>query len=157
MRLSRRPAALVTTVVALAAMMSACGEGDGPDSPSAVDNPTVQATTSDSDLAEETTASDDPAEEEALDEAFEAPVLTVQVRDDRVRPNSAELDLKRGSELTIRVDTDRAIELHVHSSPEQYLDFEPGRSSQTVTFERAGVVEIEEHESGQVLAQVTVE
>lgn len=150
-----RPLTSLATAALAASLLVGCGESEGPDDPTAVDNPTVEATTSDSDLAEERAEDASPEPTPSLDEAF-GTALTVRVADDRVRPNSAELDIDRGQELTIRVESDRAVELHVHSSPEQYLDFEAGRSQQTVTFERAGVVEIEEHESDQVVAQVTV-
>lgn len=153
----RTPASIAAAALAVF-LLAGCGsEPDGPADPAAADTPTVEATTSDSDLAKEKTEEATAAPTEALDNAFGGPVLTVQVDKDRVRPNSAQLEVDTGQELRIRMESTRAVELHVHSSPEQTLDFEAGRSSKTITFERAGVVEIEEHGgSEQVVAIVTV-
>ena len=153
-----RTAASLATAALTAALLVGCGsEPDGPVDPAAAGTPTVDVTTSDSDLAQEKTEEDSSASAEELDNAFGGPVLTVQADGDRVRPNSVQVEIGVDEELRIRMESNRPVELHVHSSPEQTLEFEAGRSTKTITFERAGVVEIEEHGgSDQVIAIVTV-
>jgi hypothetical protein len=64
--------------------------------------------------------------------------------------------VKVGEPVTFDVTSDRAGELHVHSSPEQTPGFDIGQSSIAVTIERPGLIEVEEHESGELIAQLEV-
>lgn len=84
------------------------------------------------------------------------PTLEVGIDGDEVTPNAAEVDLAVGEPLTINFDTDRGGELHVHSKPEQYVEFKPGRSTQELVIETPGSVEIEEHDTEAVVAVVQV-
>ena len=61
-----------------------------------------------------------------------------------------------GEPLLLRFTTDRAGELHVHSKPEHVVDFPTGKSSQELVIETPGIVEIEDHATGVVLAQLEV-
>ncbi len=54
------------------------------------------------------------------------------------------------------VDSDRAGELHVHAKPEQYVEFTPGTTEKTLSIETPGSIEIEEHDSGTVVALLEV-
>lgn len=84
------------------------------------------------------------------------PELVVTIRGDQVEPNSQEIDLKVGEALTIQFDTDRSGELHVHSTPEQYVEFKVGASTKKLVIEAPGVVEVEEHDTGHVVASLEV-
>ena len=58
--------------------------------------------------------------------------------------------------INLEITSDRAGELHVHSKPEQFVEFEAGTSDAQAGHQRPGVVDIEEHESGHVVVQLEV-
>jgi len=80
----------------------------------------------------------------------------VSINGDRVTPNGEAIELGVGEPLLIQFDTDRAGELHVHSKPEQYVEFAAGTSIKTLVIETPGVVEVEEHDTSIVVAQIEV-
>ncbi len=82
--------------------------------------------------------------------------LAVEIAGDAVSPNAAELEVGVGDPITVTVASDRAGELHVHSTPEQYVDYGEGDTSQELTFETPGTVEVEDHDTGAVVAFVEV-
>ena len=64
---------------------------------------------------------------------------------------------ERGVDPTIcEAAADRVVELHVHAKPEQYLEFEAGTSEQELVVDTPGTVEVEEHDSGAVVALLEV-
>lgn len=79
------------------------------------------------------------------------------VRGDDVEPVAQRVDAEVGEPVVLAVDSDRTGELHVHSSPEQYLDFKAGTSTLRFTVERPGTVDVEEHDSGQLVLRVLVQ
>jgi hypothetical protein len=54
------------------------------------------------------------------------------------------------------VTADREGEMHVHSTPEQELQYGVGKTILTVTIERPGIVEIEDHVADVVVVQLQV-
>ncbi len=86
----------------------------------------------------------------------DGPELVVTIKGDQVKPNSQEIDLEVGETLIIRFETDRGGELHVHSTPEQYVEFEAGTSTKKLVIEAPGVVEVEEHDTSHVVASLEV-
>lgn len=103
-----------------------------------------------------TSAPTEPPSPSPTSAAPEGPVLDVTVTGEKVTPNAVEIDLAVGEPLTITFDTDRGGELHVHSKPEQYVEFEAGRSTQELVVQTPGSVEIEEHDTEAVVAVVEV-
>jgi len=99
-----------------------------------------------------TPAPGDPsATEEQADEA-----IAIRIHADEVRPNGKRVEVAAGEPVRLRIDADRAGELHVHSSPEQELPFRKGTSTVELTIDRPGLVDVEEHESGSVILQLEV-
>jgi hypothetical protein len=82
--------------------------------------------------------------------------VDVTITGNEVTPVAQEVDLGVGETLLLNVNSDRAGELHVHASPEQELAFEAGSSVVDVTIDKPGSVDIEEHESGQLIVRVLV-
>lgn len=101
-------------------------------------------------------ASTEPPAPSATSAAPAGPALEVTIEGDEVTPNATEIDLAVGEPLTITFNTDRGGELHVHSKPEQYVEFEAGRSTQELVVQTPGSVEIEEHDTEAVVAVVEV-
>ncbi|QZY27927.1 hypothetical protein [Nocardioides coralli] len=85
-----------------------------------------------------------------------APTLSVEVAGDQVTPNAQTFELGVGEPLVVEVRSDRSGELHVHSKPEQYVDFGTGTTRRQLVVETPGTVEVEEHESGAVVAVLEV-
>ena len=122
---------------------------------------------------------DDPAEESPVDQAAsspsetatskekesakpkpeepQGPVLEVVINGEDVSPNSQRIELERGEPLVIEFRGDRAAELHVHAKPEQFLEFPAGSSTKELVIDTPGLVEVEDHETGTVVAQLAVQ
>ena len=159
---STRTRVTATVAVAVLALgLSACGSDDGEavegsaadSSPSASASPsesTAPATGTPAEGGE--TASSAPAE--PAEPA--GPSIDVTVEGDQVSPNAETLEIEVGQPLTLNIVSDRAGEFHVHAKPEQYVDFEAGNTTTELVVETPGSVEIEEHDSGAVIALLEV-
>ena len=137
---------VVPTLVLLAAL-AGCADEPGDESP--VD----QASSSPS----ETATSKEKQSAKPKPEEPQGPVLEVVIDGGEVSPNSQRIELARGEPLVIEFRSDRAGELHVHAKPEQFLEFPAGSSTQELVIETPGLVTVEEHETGAVVAQLAVQ
>ncbi|GAA1476437.1 hypothetical protein GCM10009623_08830 [Nocardioides aestuarii] len=61
-----------------------------------------------------------------------------------------------GEKVEIVIKSDQPGELHVHSDPEEELDYEEGTTTLTVTIDQPGVVDIERHEPEALVLQLEV-
>ncbi len=93
---------------------------------------------------------------ESTPEAPAGPTLEVRVTGDAVTPAAQQIDLAVGETLTIEVQADRAGELHVQSDPEQMLEFTSGAKLLRLTLDSPGSVDLEEHETGVLIARLLV-
>jgi len=82
--------------------------------------------------------------------------LDVEVDGDTITPTNEQLEIGVGDTVTLHVTSDRAGELHVHSSPEQELEFEKGETDLPITLDKPGSVDVEEHESETLVARILV-
>ena len=137
---------VVPTLVLLAAL-AGCADEPGDESPvdQASSSPSETATSKEKQSAK-------PKPEEPQD-----PVLEVVIDGEDVSPNSQRIELARGEPLVIEFRSDRAGELHVHAKPEQFLEFPAGSSTRELVVGTPGLVTVEEHESGAVVAQLAVQ
>lgn len=85
-------------------------------------------------------------------------VIDVTIKGGEVTPTNAQLDAKAKEPIVVRVNSDVADELHVHSSPEHTFNVEAknGQSFQ-FTVDVPGKVDIELHHLGKTVATVTVQ
>ena len=137
---------VVPTLVLLAAL-AGCADEPGDESPvdQASSSPSETATSKEKQSAK-------PKPEEPQD-----PVLEVVIDGEDVSPNSQRIELARGEPLVIEFRSDRAGELHVHAKPEQFLEFPAGSSTRELVVGTPGLVTVEEHETGAVVAQLAVQ
>jgi plastocyanin len=155
----RRASTAALAAVATFALVSCDGTGGGtPAQPtdaaaSSSVSPSAPPSTAPSGTADEETGTG-AGEETGTEDVAEA--VEIQIEGDRVTPNGKQVEVAAGEEVTFAVTSDRAAELHVHSSPEQVLEVEKGRSTVTLVIERPGVVDVEEHESGLVVVRLEV-
>jgi len=146
---SRTTALALTLVIAVA--LTGCGEDETSSksgaaaadaTPSATETPTPSAAGTPTDQPTATRPS--------------GPVLAVKITGDKVSPNGKAINLAAGKPLAITFTTNRPGELHVHSKPEQYVKFPAGTSTKKLIIKVPGVVEVEEHETSRVVAQIEV-
>jgi hypothetical protein len=82
--------------------------------------------------------------------------VDVTVDGDTVSPTNKQLEIGVGDTVTLHVTADRAGELHVHSSPEQELDFEKGETDLPITLDKPGSIDVEEHDSETLVLRILV-
>jgi sporulation-control protein spo0M len=85
-------------------------------------------------------------------------VIDVTIKGGQVTPTNAQLQAKVAQTIVVRVNSDAADQLHVHSNPEHTFNVEakPAQSFQfTVTV--PGKVDIELHQLNKTIATVTVQ
>ena len=97
---------------------------------------------------------DEPSRSQA---AEPAPAdLAVVVDGAEITPNAQAISVDVGDPLSVSVEADRAGELHVHSKPEQYFPFQPGETTFELTVQTPGSVEVEDDDTGDVVALLEV-
>jgi hypothetical protein len=136
---------LVIGTTALA--LTACG---GEDTPAADETPSAAASSS-------AAAENSPSESATPDEpAADDNVVAITIDGDQITPNGERVEVPLGQPVTFEISSDRAGELHVHSTPEQELEFDEGDTTVQATFDKPGIVEVEDHESDTVIVQLQV-
>lgn len=82
--------------------------------------------------------------------------LDVSIKGDAITPTNKRIPVSMDEPLTITITSDRSGELHVHSSPEEEIPFDKGTTTKKLTFKTPGVIEVEEHVSDTLIAQLEV-
>lgn len=141
----RTRAITFSLLLAAGLSLSACGEEA---ERTAEPSPTTASSTPSE------TPSDTPSEEPAPEP--EGTVVVVTIDGDRIEPNGASIEAGLDEPVVLAITSDRAGELHVHSTPEQVVAFREGSHEYELTFDQPGVVEVEDHETGFVIAQLQV-
>ena len=83
-------------------------------------------------------------------------MVMVTVNGDAVQPSGEKVDVAVGQPVELVVKSDVEGEIHVHSDPEQEIEFEPGTTSRTLTIERPGLVDVERHDPATLVVQLEV-
>jgi len=84
---------------------------------------------------------------------------TIQVTfsGDTVTPNGERVEVERGQSVELVITADAPGEIHVHSTPEQEIEYDAGTSTQTIDgIDRPGIVDVESHDLDQVIVQLEV-
>lgn len=145
--------ALLSALVTTALLASCASEPDAsPGAPSSVEPSAPSAPLS----APATSTAPDPTSPSATPEPS-GPTLTISIEGDDISPTGERIDLAPGQTLVVAVTSDRAGELHVHAKPEQYVEFTAGSTTAEIVIDVPGVVEVEDHGTGAVVAQIQVQ
>jgi hypothetical protein len=85
-------------------------------------------------------------------------IVDVTIKAGQVTPTNEQLQAKVGDPIVVRVDSDAADQLHVHSNPEHTFDIAP-KSGQSFQFTVAvpGKVDVELHQLNRTIATITVQ
>ncbi len=100
----------------------------------------------------------DGSTDEATPKKDDSGVATIDItfEGDTVKPQGARVEVVAGEPVKLRIDADQGGELHVHSSPEQELEYSAGTTEQTITLDQPGVVDVESHDLEQLIVQLEV-
>ena len=152
MRRARLLAVALTTVLAL----SGCSGGDDESTEDATEATATAPDDSGSTPPEESPSTSPPQSASPTEQAPAGPTIEVRIEGDKVAPNAEELSIAVNETLVWNITSDRAGELHVHSKPEQYVEFGEGETRAEMTVETPGSVEVEDHETSAVVAILEV-
>lgn len=82
--------------------------------------------------------------------------IDITIKDGKVTPNGDRVKSRLGAPVTLKIDADTAGEIHVHSTPEQEFEYGQGTTTEKLTIDKPGIVDIEDHELDQVIVQLQV-
>ena len=82
--------------------------------------------------------------------------INIEFSDGSVTPKGERVEAKAGEPVELVVKADEPGELHVHSTPEQELEYEAGTTPLKLTIDQPGVVDIESHDLDVVVVQLEV-
>ena len=83
-------------------------------------------------------------------------VIDISVTATSVTPTGGTASVGLGKPVTFRITSTVAGQLHVHSTPEQHIDFPVGTSKVTLTFKVPGTIEVEDHALDRQIVQIQV-
>jgi len=86
----------------------------------------------------------------------DAKVIGVTITKDSVSPSAERIEVKRNQPVVLEIDAVAAGELHVHSSPEEHVEFPAGKSQVQLKIDQPGVVDVEDHHLDKVIVQLEV-
>jgi hypothetical protein len=165
MRLAPRVPATAAAALLALTLVAGCGgdtTGTAEDGASSA-SPSESGQPSESPASEGSAASSDPEDSddsggsgESDDDEAAGTVVEVEVEGDSITPNGARVEAEVGEPITLEITSDRPGELHVHGTPEQYVEFGSGTVTRELTLDQPGIVEVEEHDTGFVVMQLQV-
>jgi hypothetical protein len=96
-------------------------------------------------------------DDDSGDSGPEPVTIEITVEDGTVEPSGELVDVAVGQPIELVVKADSSGELHVHSDPEQDLEYAEGTTTLPLTIDKPGVVDIESHDPEQVIVRLEVE
>jgi hypothetical protein len=140
----------VITAVLTAALLTLGACSDDSTASSSVESSSTPSASAPS-ASPSTSSSEEPTKPEPS-----GMTINISIQGDTVKPNGSRVKVTRGEPVTLRIDADSPGELHVHSTPEQELEFGEGVSTKKLTIDQPGIVDVEDHELEQVIVQLEV-
>lgn len=138
----------VVAAAALLLVLSACGSSTTATRETEPDVVATAPSATPSDTAPSAAATRAPA--------ASAKVIDVTITDDSVEPFGAQVKITRNQPVVLRITAASAGELHVHSKPERVIGFPEGDSEVTLSFDKEGIVDVEEHDQDKLILQFEV-
>ncbi|KAA1379752.1 cupredoxin domain-containing protein [Aeromicrobium fastidiosum] len=150
---------IVTMLLAALLLLAGCsGSSDDEVKPAPSASP---SSTSTSDLADATQKAQDElakkVDEKADEVKAEGTDVEITIKDGKVTPQGARVEVAAGKPVTLLVTSDVDEEIHVHSDPEHTYQVTAGGSiEKTFTIDRPGQVAVEAHGLGVTIVQLVV-
>ena len=96
--------------------------------------------------------------EDEPDPGTSAPdAIEITFSDGSVSPHGERVEVEAGEEIELVVKADEPGGLHIHTQPEQELEYDEGESTLTNTgLEQPGTVDVEVHELEKIIVQLEV-
>ncbi|MGN6253328.1 MAG: twin-arginine translocation signal domain-containing protein [Marmoricola sp.] len=135
-----RTAGAAAALLAVGGVLTGCGSSSG-SSADASGAPEEAAVT-----ARPTPASAQPS----------GTVIRVHITGDSVDPSGSRVQVSAGKPVTLLITATAPGELHVHSTPEQHIEYPKGTSAAVLTLDQPGVVEVESHALEKTIVQLEV-
>lgn len=86
----------------------------------------------------------------------ETETIEITFSGDSVSPSGERVEVEAGQKLELVVKADAPGELHVHSEPEQELEYASGTTTLPLTIDQPGRVDVESHDLEEVIVQLEV-
>lgn len=83
--------------------------------------------------------------------------IEITFEGDTVSPAGDRVDVAVNQKIELVVTADAPGEIHVHSTPEQELEYAEGTTTLPLTIDKPGVVDVESHDLDKVIVQLEVE
>jgi hypothetical protein len=83
--------------------------------------------------------------------------INITIKDGKVTPHGDRVKATVDKPITLHIDADSAGEIHVHSTPEQEIEFPKGTSTKKLTIKQPGIIDVEDHALDKVIVQLEVE
>ncbi len=80
--------------------------------------------------------------------------IDITIEGGKVSPNGTRVKVQVDAPVTLHIDADAAGEIHVHSTPEQEIEFPQGTSTRRLTISTPGIIDVEDHALDQVIVQL---
>jgi hypothetical protein len=142
---THRDRRLLVVLAAGALLIAGCGGGGGSESAQSSSGAPSASTVSPSDMQNEQAAPD-------------RLLIDVQIKGGEVTPTNQQLEAKVNQPIVVKVNSDVADELHVHSTPDHTFKIEAKPVQQfQFTVSVPGKVDIELHQLGKTIATVQVQ
>lgn len=126
---------------ALALVLSGCSTGSGG---------------SDASRAEPGDATATPITQVTSTPGANAVVIKITLDGKTVSPSAEKRAIKLNQPVVLQINAVSAGQLHIHSKPEQVLDFPAGESEINLTFKIPGIVDVEDHALDALIVQLEV-
>lgn len=146
----RTPPVITAVLAAALLTLGACSDDTSDDTAteSASATPSASATSASASASESASATPKPSPA--------GTTIKVTISDGTVKPSGARVKAKKGEPITLQIDADTSGEIHVHSTPEQEIEFPEGKSTKKLTIDSPGIVDVEDHALEQVIVQLEV-
>lgn len=80
--------------------------------------------------------------------------IDITIEGDQVTPNGDQIKVPVGEPIDLNVSADQPGEFHVHTSPEQEIEYPAGESTEQVTIDVPGVYELESHDLDKIVVKL---
>jgi hypothetical protein len=148
----------IPATVLLIAGLALTGCSDEGSSGNADTSPSPSASASESPTESPSESHSESTSESAMASPTEEAGTTVDItfQGGKVTPNGDRVKAKLGEPVTLKITADEGGEIHVHSTPEQEIEYPAGSSTEKLTIDKPGIVDVESHDLDQVIVQLQV-